>query len=505
MKNSIFSLILLAATSLFAADPAIPDAANSNPPPLAWKSAVPRPVFDADPSLVVLYNKAWELAWGNVKDQPGLPQSPYMDEGCPDMGNCIWIWDTCFMSLFCKYAPDTFPGVGSMRNFYVLMHGDKKNKVALRICHQDNPPLFSWAEYDNYKFTNDRAHIDKLITQEQYLQKHFAWFSNPTHGPKPTALVAEPDGFKWNGVASGMDNTPRRRDGSIYWVDAIAQQGLSALYISRLADSVGNAEEAARWKETFETLKKKVNDLYWDELDGIYYDIKTDTKAKSRIRTPASFWPMFAEMCTQEQAARLVKHLEDPNGLGGQYPWVTLARDDKDFNSASGDYWRGAIWLPTSYMGIKALEKYGYDELADKTAARLLNQMNDTYKNYEPHTIWECYNPSKAEPSTKRGKCVRPDFCGWSALGPISLFIENILGFHSVDAQKNEIKWRLHQTCRHGIQHLRFGKTVTDILYNGNGTVTVNSDQAYTLVINGTPFEVKPGDNRFDNIKPRQP
>lgn len=64
-----------------------------------------------------LYHKTWEIAAGRVRKGPeGLPGSPYMDENCYE--DQIWIWDTCFMVLFAKYAPNSFPGEGSMDNLY---------------------------------------------------------------------------------------------------------------------------------------------------------------------------------------------------------------------------------------------------------------------------------------------------------------------------------------------------------------------------------------------------
>ena len=85
-------------------------------------------------------------------------------------------------------------------------------------------------------------------------------------------------------------------------------------------------------------------------------------------------------------------------------------------------------------MGIKGLENYGYTARADEAAEKILEQQYQTYKNVSPHTIWETYAPSSNAPSTEYGNIVRQDFCGWSALGPISLFIENVLGFHHVNA-----------------------------------------------------------------------
>ena len=140
---------------------------------LSWRERVPVPVFDQKPELVNLYWKAWELAYEHIKEQPGLPQSPYMDEAFSE--DTIWIWDTCFMVLFCKYAPDVFPGVESLNNFYVPLHDDvyPEGTYPLNIRHPDNPPLFAWVEYDNFAFTGDKNHLQTLLQEKRYLQKHF--------------------------------------------------------------------------------------------------------------------------------------------------------------------------------------------------------------------------------------------------------------------------------------------------------------------------------------------
>src|SRR5262249_54061778 len=152
------------------------------------------------------------------------------------------------------------------------------------------------------------------------------------------------------------------------WVDAIAQQGLSTLYIARLAEQVGQPGIAATWRAKYEAIKNQVNRLYWDEKDGIYYDIDPQTLAHLKVKTPASYWPMLAEMSSPQQAARMIEHIRDTNTFGGERPWVTVARNDPAFTVPDGNYWRGAVWLPTAYMATKALERYGYYEDADAAA-----------------------------------------------------------------------------------------------------------------------------------------
>ncbi len=485
-----------------------------------WKNDVPQPVFEQNKDYVDLYWKAWETANTRVMHQDGLPQSPYMDEACWD--SHIWIWDTAFMAFFTKYSPAHFPGVESLKNFYGPMH-DGTGKMPLKICHPDNPPLFAWCEYNNWKFNGatsfgkGKQAVKKTIS---YLIKHFEWFDSkqgtPAHYGKRTALVKISDkdgntkGFRWNGVASGMDNTVRGRGAgweNTLWIDAISQQALSALYISRMAKAVEDEVTAKEYKFKYEQLKDTINTLYWDEEDGTYYDIHKNSTTKKKqfvkVLTPASIWPLLAEAPTKGQAKRVASLLQNPGKLGGPVPVVTLSRDDQQFNAKTGDYWRGGIWLPTTYMAVKALEKYGMRELAAEVSMKTVQHMIDTYKNPEAiklfkgkPTIWECYSPSKPLPSTEHGRTARPEFCGWSALGPISLFIENILGFYEVDSAKRVVKWNLHQKERHGIKQLRFSDIVTDIIAD-KGKIEVTSNKPYTLKINGISYEIKKGNSQF--------
>lgn len=481
-----------------------------SPKPEYDTSLIPHPVFDSNPGYVDLYWKAWEQAYDHVKWQKGLVQPLYMDEGLWD--DTIWIWDSEFMVMFCKYAPKLYPGIQTLDNFYCTML--ENSGSPLRIQHPDNPPFFAWVENDYYKLTGDTSHIRDLLLRKKYLQRYWNLF--PTLSPEvrlqfdhhPIALRYKGVGYEWSGISSGMDNTPRVRAGKgMLWVDAISQQALSALYISRLAKVAGDRKTAREYEAKWKDLRCTVNDLYWNDSDGCYYDIipsgeATPAGVSSRsaewkttgILTPASFWPMLAEIPTKDQARRMADFALAPDKLGGVVPWVTVSRDDPDFNAEDGQYWQGAVWLPTAYMGIKALEKYDLTEMADSTAERVLSWMSRTFSEYSPHTIWECYSPSEPAPSFRHGKRVRLDFCGWSALGPISLFIENVLGFHDIDAPSGTIRWDIHHNCRHGLRNLSFGNITTDLIYDPeSSTVTVTSDRPYRLILNGHSHRIPSG------------
>jgi hypothetical protein len=472
------------------------------------REALPEPVYEAAPELVDLYWEAWRMAWNHVVTREGAPQSPYMDEAfCPDT---VWIWDTCFMAHFCKYGHTRFPGIESFDNFYLPLHDGTPS--SLTIHHPDNPPLFAWTEYAYARFTGNTERIQRILLEKEYLQKHYRFFHEqpPPGTPAPPGARVPNDlhwtgnGYLWSGNASGMDNTPRGRGyppgrrheyEHMLWVDALAQQALAARHIARLADLVHASSLADEFREKHARLRDLLNRYYWDEDDGIYYDVlAADPGTRIKVRTPASFWPLLADCCSQEQADRLAEHARDPMGFGGEAPWPTLARNDPDYHT-SGLYWRGGIWLPTAYMATKALEEHGHMDLADELALRLLRHMQKTYEDCDPHTIWECYRPEDPQPATDKDdrSRVRPDFCGWSALGPISLFIENVLGFHVIDGLNRRVEWR----CRpergvHGLRQLHFGGVTANLLRRADGSIEVTSNAAFTLAINGREVAIAP-------------
>lgn len=499
-----------------------------------WKDYIPQPICEEFPEYNEFYEKAWESAFRHIRYIPGMPQTPYMDEAFCD--TLVWIWDTCFMSLFCKYAREAFPGVESLNNFYEVLHNGKRmpkiiasenepkftgatpgQAKEIRIQHADNPPLFAWAEYENALISGDTEYIKELLYKKQFLQKHYEWFESFKEFKRlsgvnmSTFLIAEELGYKWEGGSSGMDNTPRGRttanaenprpnNPDMLWIDAISQQALSARCISRLYKMVGDDANAEQWNEKFNIKKDIINGYYWDEEDKFYYDIDNVTHEFYKVKTIASFWTLTAGVATEETAKYMAEYISDPETFGGKVPLVSLARNDNDYCS-NGRYWRGSLWLPTAYAALKGIADYGYLDEAHTAAYKIFKHMLNTYNSYEPHTIWECYAPEKSEPGVY-DVCddrTRPDFCGWSALGSISIYIEYVLGFHTVDAVNNIVKWNKPMIFKGeiGVKNLRFKNVITDITAKGN-KCCVKTNAPYTLFINNREYKMTSGCNMFE-------
>ena len=364
-----------------------------------------------------------------------------------------------------------------------------------------------------------------VYSEKRYLQRWFDLFEKFTpEDPPRTGILATPHlrregdvGYHWDGGRSGMDNTPRGRKGEkdlgpkspadcpnnpdLLWIDAYSQQALAALYISRIAELLGDIGGAAEWRAKYAAKKAKINELYWDEEDGFYYDILARDRSKCKVPTIASYWALLAEVPSPRQRAKMIGKLTDENWFGGPVPTPSLARKDADF-WPSGGYWRGGVWMPTTYMTLKGLDRFGEHALARELAKKIVGSMYDTWKTYEPHTIWECYSPTEPKPATyakKKGATARPDFCGWSALGPISLFIEDIIGIKEANAFLNMLVCDFAPVIRGraGVENYRFGKVTCSVIATTD-RIEVESDAAFLLRANGRDYAVRPGKNVFD-------
>ena len=466
----------------------------------SYTEHIPDPVYDRRPEFIALYNNAWKIAADHIRHRSGLPAERYMDEGFdPEK---LWIWDTCFMVLYCKYSPDFFPGIQSLDNFYLPIHDNVSSPCLIQ--HPDNPPLFPWVEYEYFRFTANRERVYRILVEKSYLQRHYYFIENIKIGQRYpfsfalNMLQKNEYGYLWSGTSSGMDNTPRGNNShsGIYWVDAIAQQALSALYIAKLADIIGENETSLEFHAQYEEKKEIINKYYFDTEDGCYYDIHTSRPAHCKVLTPASFWPLLADVASEYQAEKQVGTLLDQNLLGGDMPIPSVARNSRYFDPQGG-YWRGGVWLPVCYMVTKAIERYGFFNIAADLSERIVARMSDVYDNYSPKTIWEAYAPSVSTPSSTEipEEICRPDFCGWSALGPISMLIENILGFYSVDAVNNIVEYHYRDIGRHGIRKLKFGSVVCDIIVDAP-VVKVNSNQPFCLKVDGIPYDCFSGETQ---------
>lgn len=481
----------------------------------ACKHLLPVPVLDDHTAWLDMYYKAWEIAFSNIKaPAEGSPfVSNYYDEA---LDSYIYQWDMVFMTMFGKYIHHIYMGAKSFDNFYCRQRPSGSiSRMIHEISGKDafdesssnliNPPLFSWGEMQYYQATGDKSRFEHVLP---VLEKYFE-FVEKNRGGADT-----PHGLYWsNGQSSGMDNTPRdtgrerKHHASDHqgWVDMSSQMLIQCNNLAAICEELGYTEKAAKYRAKADEIGQRINRWLWNEEDGIYYDVDVNGK-QTHWKTAAAFWPMLAGITSPEQETRLITHLKDTTTFWRAMVFPTLAATHDEYRS-DGGYWRGAVWAPTNYAIIKGLE-VNHNDFAREASERYLQGIYEVFR--QTGTLWENYAPDrtpegKLNPGvhdyTDESFC-RPDFVGWTGLGPISLLIENILGFRMNGSSKT-IDYYLTRTDRHGIENLRMADITTSIMaadrkeHPDKATLTVVSDKAYRLIVhfNGSKreFVIQPG------------
>ena len=430
------------------------------------RDQLPEPILDDHQEWIDMYWKCWEMAFKHFKKP--LVNSPFVSNILDEAFNAnIFQWDMIFMIMFARYSHHVFPAINSLDNFYCNQH--TSGYICRELSGEDgsdfvyegrkntiNPPLFSWAEIESFRNTGDISRFELVLP---VLEKYAQWLSqegdmitanHETDWYKYGRRAAHSEhGLFWNtGLGSGMDNTPRGGDG---WVDMSCQMVIQYNNLAFMSNIIGLKEKEQEFQNAANAVGNRINKYCWNEEDGLYYDVD-HTGNQVKFKTSGCFWPMLAGIASREQAMRLVENLEDSVSFWRKIVFPTLAADEPEYNPLGG-YWRGAVWAPTNYMIIKGLEKYGYEELAARAS---LNYIEAIYRVYESSgTFWENYMPDYYAP----GQPSKPDFVGWTGIGPIALLIENILGFR-VNAADQSLIWHVTRNDRHGIKNLRVGTTV---------------------------------------------
>jgi len=481
------------------------------------KENLPAPIFDEDPDYVKCYWKAWELAFRNFHEPSSGSGfvSQFIDAA---FNENIFLWDTCFMTMFCNIGHPHIPGICSLDNFYSKQHEDgeicreinratgkdfhywvntegeplfsrwgydwekelKKESIVYkgRRAPKPNPkltldalnhPILAWAELESYRVTGDKARLElvwqPLVRYYEALRKY----------------LRQGNGLYTTDSAS-MDNSTRNvwlRNGGTA-IDISSEMVLFARNLSEIATILGMESEADKFEKDAYELSRLINQRMWDSDKRFYYDLTLDEE-RVPVKTIAGFWTLLAGVADESQAKALTEELNNPKTFGTIHRVPTLAADQNRFHAETGGYWRGSVWAPTDMMLIRGLEKYGFDELAREIALNHLENVVAVFK--QTGTIWENYAPQKIV----QGKPAKPDFVGWSGIAPILFLIEYAIGIKA-NAITNTIVWDIRSPKRVGVERFWFGGKTGSLVSEEpdkdmRRIVKVNSTDTVNLVL----------------------
>lgn len=160
----------------------------------------------------------------------------------------------------------------------------------------------------------------------------------------------------------------------------------------RISTELGDRSAAARWKARAATRAEAINRLMWDPERNLYFDYNFAKKQRRIYEFATTFYPLWTGIATRVQAARVRRNLalfEAPGGL------LTSTQ-------VTGNQWDAPFgWAPLQLIAIEGLRRYGFDDDADRLAAKFITLVT---KEFEEHgTIVEKYDLRRRESDVESG------------------------------------------------------------------------------------------------------
>lgn len=183
---------------------------------------------------------------------------------------------------------------------------------------------------------------------------------------------------RWrSSIETGMDNQHERggvwRSDYAEGVDLNTYLYMECTAFAAVCEHRGDTRTAGEYRRIAEARKNAILGM-WNETDGFFYDRDERDGSEVRVKSVSGLLPMWAGIATDAQAERLVKeHITNPDEFWRGYPVPALAGTEPGYSPVKlegdiGCNWRANTWLPTNYMLMHGLARYGYMDEAEVIA-----------------------------------------------------------------------------------------------------------------------------------------
>ena len=335
--------------------------------------------------------------------------------------NELYYWDSYFMVQGMLDPEHEEMVMGILEDLESLFKRFKVIPNASRtyLTGRSQPPLLSTFIFDVYEAYNPgvdwlKKHIE--IAKQEY---KVVWMGEkkPNERKVYKGLSRYYDFNYLHDLAeaeSGWDMTPRFDRHALNYLPV----DLNALLYKYETDFVRAAEitndraEAERWRAAAKERQKAVNKLMWDQARGLYYDYNYIKEKRSSINSLAAYFPMWAGMVSDMQAADLVRALRRFENRGGLATTDALPLGQFVLGSMPTQWAYPNGWAPLHFIVVQGLERYGYHSDARRIANKWLQTNLQWFQNN--HLFLEKYNVVSPDKPPLKGLYPSQTGFGWT-------------------------------------------------------------------------------------------
>lgn len=262
---------------------------------------------------------------------------------------------------------------------------------------------------------------------------------------------------------------------------------LDAWCLAQIANVLKIRQDYRLYLNEYERLKELIQDEFWDEQEGFYFDRFWDGRFSGK-KAASNFLPLIAGIPDQDKAMQLRRHLLNEKEFWGEYVIPSISRDDPAFNQQQ--HWRGAIWPSINYLVYQGLKAYGFDAVASEFARKSADLFLRSWENFQ--LCPENYDSRTGEAGGNR-------YQGWGALLAL-MAVEEYVDFNPwegfrfgiLNPEKKGTLYRISIQGRH--YDVNISKGNTWLKEEGNEILKANGGAVFRHFFyseNEVSFEVK--------------
>jgi alpha,alpha-trehalase len=178
------------------------------------------------------------------------------------------------------------------------------------------------------------------------------------------------------------------------------------------ADKLGRPVEAKLWRDRAAQRKTLINRHLWNEERGFYFDYDWTKGKQGTVVSAATYFALWAGVCSEAQAAALAKNLPL---IEREYGLITCAEgSNMSVNTYQWDAPNG--WPPLQTAAIMGLQRYGYHTDAKRLAEKYV--LTCARNLATSGQLWEKYNVLTGGIDVA-DEYKMPPMMGWTAGGVI--------------------------------------------------------------------------------------
>lgn len=332
----------------------------------------------------------------------------------------------------------------------------------------DSTPLFLMLAGAYYERTGDRKLIESIWPNLELAGEWIDKFGDSDHDGFVEYLKHSPEGL----IQQGWKDS----DNSVFHADGTVPEGPNALCevqgyvyaakraLSRLASVLGKESWAAKLIHQSAELKKKFNQIYWNERLSTFGLALDGEKKLCEVRTSNAGQCLWTGIVDEDKAQKLAAALLREDFFSG-WGIRTVSSLEIQYNPMS--YHNGSVWPHDNALIAAGFAAYGLK----KEAVKILTGLFDTSRFVELSRLPElCCGFEKRN---GEGPTLYPVACSpqsWAA-GSVFLALQACLGL-SVNAVENTVYFNLPVLppflARVHILNLRVGSHTTSISIEKN-------------------------------------